>query len=367
MASMFFILRGIWLGAPGAINVSTVYLIWPTLYIFFTGVLNRLYSLIPYLKAMVLAGLFVILLHFILAFSFLSFLLPLVDWIHASQEAGFGDYTETAGITRLSMLNLSSLLFLLPFLTVSVFLNDSVIFPGIWRYLVRLALMGCIAVFILAGRKGFWVSSIFAIPFFIFVSINIGLFSFRVFIARAAMMSVVILSCIIVSILVLNIDLTGLYDYFADGFNFGDSSNISAWRRAEQFDALIGGWSDNPLLGAGHGASAYDNLGLSDQLWAYELAYLALLFHTGILGFLVYFSAVCWIFIKGIHLMKADRLTIPYLLPTLTGMFAFLIANATNPYLEKFDYIWVIFLPVATINAVLHFSGGRKYVTNSAL
>jgi hypothetical protein len=27
-----------------------------------------------------------------------------------------------------------------------------------------------------------------------------------------------------------------------------------------------------------------------------------------------------------------------------------LIGNATNPYLEKFDYIWVIFLPVALIN-----------------
>jgi hypothetical protein len=28
----------------------------------------------------------------------------------------------------------------------------------------------------------------------------------------------------------------------------------------------------------------------------------------------------------------------------------YLIGNATNPYLEKFDYIWVIFLPVALIN-----------------
>jgi len=39
-----------------------------------------------------------------------------------------------------------------------------------------------------------------------------------------------------------------------------------------------------------------------------------------------------------------------YMLPVLAGTSCFLIANATNPYLAKFDYIWVIFLPVALIN-----------------
>jgi len=31
-------------------------------------------------------------------------------------------------------------------------------------------------------------------------------------------------------------------------------------------------------------------------------------------------------------------------------MSGFLIANATNPYLARFDGIWVIFLPLAFIN-----------------
>jgi hypothetical protein len=29
------------------------------------------------------------------------------------------------------------------------------------------------------------------------------------------------------------------------------------------------------------------------------------------------------------------------------------IANATNPYLLKFDFMWVIFLPLAVINRIL--------------
>lgn len=41
------------------------------------------------------------------------------------------------------------------------------------------------------------------------------------------------------------------------------------------------------------------------------------------------------------------------MLPLLVGLTCFLIANATNPYLLKFDYMWVIFLPLAIINRFL--------------
>jgi len=37
----------------------------------------------------------------------------------------------------------------------------------------------------------------------------------------------------------------------------------------------------------------------------------------------------------------------------LTGFMSFMIANATNPYLAKFDYMWVFFIPVAIMNSNL--------------
>jgi len=37
----------------------------------------------------------------------------------------------------------------------------------------------------------------------------------------------------------------------------------------------------------------------------------------------------------------------------LVGTTCFLLVNATNPYLWKFDSYWVIFMPVALINAWL--------------
>jgi hypothetical protein len=38
------------------------------------------------------------------------------------------------------------------------------------------------------------------------------------------------------------------------------------------------------------------------------------------------------------------------MLPLSVGLAAFLIANATNPYLLKFDFMWALFLPLALIN-----------------
>lgn len=40
----------------------------------------------------------------------------------------------------------------------------------------------------------------------------------------------------------------------------------------------------------------------------------------------------------------------PWMLAVLTGVSGLLIANATNPYLAKFDFMWVLFLPLAIIN-----------------
>jgi len=91
-------------------------------------------------------------------------------------------------------------------------------------------------------------------------------------------------------------------------------------------------------------------LDLNDQPWAYELSYVALLFHTGIVGLTIYAAAIVWIYRMGLRMIRSgDRIGL-YMLPTLVGTTCFLIGNATNPYLEKFDYIWVIFLPVALIN-----------------
>lgn len=128
--------------------------------------------------------------------------------------------------------------------------------------------------------------------------------------------------------------------------------------RSSQFAALITGWREHPLLGAGHGAVA-SVVRSTEQPWAYELTYLALLFHTGLIGLFVYASGVIWIFWVGVRSIGCRGADVA-IVPVLAGTASFLIANATNPYLEKFDYIWVIFLPVAFLNVwLLRRPGGR--------
>jgi hypothetical protein len=40
------------------------------------------------------------------------------------------------------------------------------------------------------------------------------------------------------------------------------------------------------------------------------------------------------------------------LVPQLVELRCFLIINASNPYLKKFDYLWTIFLTITSINVI---------------
>ena len=84
--------------------------------------------------------------------------------------------------------------------------------------------------------------------------------------------------------------------------------------------------------------------------WAYELTYLALLFHTGAVGTFLYVACVGWIYWQGVQVIRHSAMYGPWMLAVLTGVSGLLIANATNPYLAKFDFMWVLFLPLAIIN-----------------
>jgi O-antigen ligase len=113
----------------------------------------------------------------------------------------------------------------------------------------------------------------------------------------------------------------------------------------------MAGWSNSPLIGQGLGASADSVVRSEEQPWAYELSYVALLFQVGLLGFIIYSSAVLWIFYAGLKIVRLRPDAAQIILPLLAGLAGLLLVNITNPYLFKFDYLWTIFLPVAAINA----------------
>jgi hypothetical protein len=143
--------------------------------------------------------------------------------------------------------------------------------------------------------------------------------------------------------------LGSVWSVFTTGFQF--ASDPVALSRAQQFDALIRGWLTSPLLGAGHGAAAPDMIRSLEMPWAYELTYAALLYHTGLVGAFCYAGGILWIYLQAVRIIRSGSGLAPLTVAVLTGTTTFLIAGATNPYLERYDALWVIFLPLAIINA----------------
>ena len=81
--------------------------------------------------------------------------------------------------------------------------------------------------------------------------------------------------------------------------------------------------------------------------WAYELTYVKLLASFGIVGFFVYGIIL---FMLTINLIKKDKTKeiIPFIFSTII----MLIANFSNPYLTRFDNMWIIFIPLIIFNTL---------------
>lgn len=336
----------IWLGyingAPGAFRVSTVYIIWPLVYIIFIGLCHNPRTIIVFEKTLILgiwvSGLMLI----ILLVGALIGQGQLINIIFSFQGTNFGFY---GGYIELTSYNMATLIYGLPFL-ITLFFSPNYQTLGIKRWSVAGAIIISLIICAVSGRRVFW------LMFLVTPLIVWGLFFLaRNEIHKKHFVIAIILLTIAVSFssLFFHIEYSSIVEYFFLAFNI--VSDDSATIRSQQFFSLMEQWSKSPLLGHGLGASV-DTMIRSDEMsWAYELSYVALLFQVGILGVLIYTFSVIWIYYEGIKIVRARKDASPIILPFLAGLSGFLLVNATNPYLAKFDYLWTIFLPIAAINA----------------
>lgn len=344
-----FMLLGLINGAEwGAILAGKVYFLYPLLYaVLVMGIA----------KENVIDGLFKVLVAAALAIGLhsLSYILNSAGWlpdalylkIDVEQEIGF-----YSGFMEYYLRSMVSLFFLIPFLFAALLTWPKQSRMPVGRLWLWFALFLDVASAFLSGRRGLWLIVILA-PLFALV--------FRMFLTREqrSANSKVVVRVLLAGVLtivglftylqfVVGLDIQAMAEWFALGFYH--EVDESAFVRREQFLVLLQEWSRSPLFGMGHGATALGFQRSETVPWAYELSYVALLFHTGIVGVLIYSAGVAWIVWMGVKIMRSgDRMGL-YILPVLAGMSCFLIGNATNPYLEKFDFVWVIFLPIGLIN-----------------
>lgn len=343
-----FMVLGMINGTPGAWRVGTIYILWPLVYtVLVAGIVRK----------DVFDGLFRVLVLSTIAIALytLSYLLHEGGWlpdtfyIEINQGQSVGFYS---GYIEYAMYSLSSLLFLVPFLVTALLIWTKDASMPVSRFWLWVAFFWGLILTFLSGRRALLlvvamapvltlILWMFLAPMHKSASRNMVRHVF-LYLGGVGVVLFIGLKFVI------DYDLQAMAEMFLEGFDFGGDESPLA--RAEQFLVLLQEWAESPLLGQGHGAAAFGSLRSDEQPWAYELSYMALLFHTGLIGFLAYASGVVWIFWMGLKIIRSGSRTSLYMTPVLVGTACFLVGNATNPYLEKFDYLWVIFLPVALIN-----------------
>lgn len=344
--SFIFILNGIARSAPGAIAVSTVFIIWPILYLYFIGLSDKKSNIVPILKTIIYGGLASA--GLIIIFIINNFFGFPINITYLADSQDFGVFWQD-GATELNSMNLATVFYTFIFVLTLLFIPEELNKLEISKTLIRFSLIVSLFLLFISARRAFWIVCAIS-PFLIMlllkiIGIDLGL---KRFLIPVLLFFIVALT----TITYMAVDNDNLITELNSSFEFDNPEAESNYLRKEQFDALIHGWEDNWLIGAGLGASAKGSIRDENATWAYELSYIALLFHTGIVGIIVYGTSVIWIICKSILICRKNKYYTSYLLPQITALICFLLVNASNPYLSKFDYLWTIFLPLATINAI---------------
>ncbi len=346
--STIFILVGFFNNSPGVLNVSTVYFFWPILFFYFVGFFKHP-KIVPYFcYGLIISGILSSLLiinNILNTFGYLSFTNQTIY-----ESLGFSVYWDS-GFTEISSTNLVTVFCVYIFTLAILFLPKSIritIYPNL--KLIILTLLFCSILLFLSGRRAFWVvgilSPVIIISIYYLSNINIKIRRYLYYLFIVFFLAIFLFTF-------LAFDNDRFLAEFSSIFVFDDLQAESNLLRKEQFDSLIQGWELSPILGRGLGSVAPGIIRDPIAPWNYELSYIALLFQTGLFGVITYTGSIFWIVIRSIMVVRKSQNNAALLLPFICTLICFLIANATNPYLAKFDYLWVIFLPLGILNSIL--------------
>lgn len=347
-ASFFYILVGLFNNSPGVLKVSTVYFVWPVLFLYFVGFFKDT-KVVPYFSyGIIISGILSCLLiinNILNTFGYLSITNNMVY-----EALGFSVFWE-GGFTKISSTNLVTVFCVYVFTLSILFLPKSIrlaVYPN--TKLITLTLVLCAVLLFLSGRRAFWLvgmlSPVIIVLVYYLSNVKINIRRYFFYISIVLVISVFLFAY-------LAFDNDRFIQEFSSIFVFDDPGAESNLLRKEQYDALIQGWQTSPVWGCGLGSVAPGSIRDPISPWNYELSYIALLFQTGIIGVIIYTFSICWIVFKSMQLSKKCEYNAVLLLPFICILICFLLANATNPYLAKFDYLWVIFLPIGIMNAII--------------
>jgi O-antigen ligase len=367
IVGIFFVMEGVLTGAAGATAVSTVYILWPLTFGVLIAGFARKHILVGLDRTLIVATLFIGVYGCVYLLAGLG-ILPNNGFVSAlSLGWEYEAFGAHEGYTQFEIAGMNSLPFLLPYVMASIAIRTPTDRKRRLRdaFLWLASIFGC-AIILTGARRALTLVMILTPGLVLFLRCFQPETEKRL--NRRSLVRLFVLVAIGMVVLFVGVstiyefNLSSLWDRFTAGFDIGaQATEENEMARHEQLVALWRGWMEHPLLGWGHGAGTHFSVRSDAMPWAYELSYLALLFQTGIVGFTAYLAGVIWIFREGIKVIREGGQLGRFMLPMLAGFSGLLIANATNPYLLKFDGMWMFFLPLAVINYRLVMSGAKSW------
>ena len=331
---------------PGALQSVPLFLIWPLIFIWIAGLAAHLSSFILLSKTLIIGS---------IAISLITILIFLGDVTPFNFDKLAGVFSVRAGLFR-GAIKISSpmtpvMFFLLPYLICFLTLNlitRRQHFSRVWRIWLFIGFFLTVICLLISGRSAFWLIALISVPISITV-ISVCGFRLRPVKIIPIFILIIFMLAIIgsaISEAYFELDYKVYFDLFVEKiFRVSDSESVG-YRRYEQFHNLLDGILVAPLFGQGLGAVETAH----SDIWQFELSFVSLIFQVGIVGFIVYTTSLVWVCIILIKISRNNKAFAYIAAPILAGMSCFLIASSTNPLLFKFDFLWVIFLPLALAN-----------------
>lgn len=338
-------------GNPGAIPVLTVTVIYPL-------ILPVVYSIVGRSDSENLFKLFVVVSFTLIGMDgllVLSAFVPTLSWyadlLRAVYDQAITD--RSTSYFKFTIPNISSFLFLVPFFLVALITGYRANGIGVaWMYLIVLGLVG---IAFLSGRRALIITSVLGPSIAYLLTLGANPSSQNRLRERNRFLpdtfSVVVAIAAIGLVAWAAVEMVGASFFVQRAVSVLDfQENSSNLERAIQARVLVAGIQSAPFFGHGAGAVASYTRSIESP-WSYELFYLATVYQYGLIGFTIYAGLVCMIIRWLVIQVKAHgRGGFEYCF--LAGFISFMMATATNPYLGKFDYMWIIFIPYALMNGL---------------
>lgn len=343
---LLWLLYGLIQNTPGAVFSLLIYLVWPLFYlvVFTEGVSSyRVYRTLRNLMVLTLGLLSAFILYFVLYSFGLAPATPLL-------ELPFGQgLAKYQGFTAMRFYSISSMIFLIPYCISKVVLPASTD-SRLRRWVTALVVLLSLAAILFTGRRAALFTLALGLPIALTLA-QAAPSDFRIRLTRrfinAALAIALALTVTLTVSDTVRTGIMGVASQVASSL-FDPQQTSDDLVRVEQADSLIQGWIQRPLIGAGLGSTT--GYIRSERSWNYELQYHMHLFQIGLLGLALYSLGLLWIYRNGLRIIRRGGEASSEMIALLTGLTCFLIANASNPYLQAYGHLWVIFLPAALIN-----------------